>query len=90
MTVTPFWGTCESALKVIGPVMPGKSAVVSMARLEGLAVGGAGALDGVLEQVDGVVAEGREGVLGRVAELGLVGRHERLDGSVPPSASMSA
>ena len=80
MTVTPFWGTCASGVKVIDPVMPGKSVVASMAPLRAWRVHGAGSLDGVLEQVDGVVAEGREGVLDRVAELGLVGGHERLDG----------
>src|SRR5690349_15738909 len=33
ITVTPFWGTCESAENVILPVMPGKSLVLSIADL---------------------------------------------------------
>jgi len=31
ITVTPFWGTCESVEKVIAPVIPLKSFVASIA-----------------------------------------------------------
>ena len=79
MMVTPFWGTWLSGVKVMAPVMPGKSVVASMAVLRAAPIHAAGARDGVGQQVDGVVAERRERVLGIVAVLGGVGGDELLD-----------
>ena len=79
ITVTPFWGTCDvgrerdragDALEVLRRLDRG---------LDRRRVGAAGALDRVGEQVDRVVAEGRERVLRIVAVLGLVGGDELLD-----------
>ena len=79
MTVTPFWGTWESAENVIFPVMPGKSLVASIADLTAAESVLPARLIASTMQVHGVVAEGGEGVLGIVAVLGLVVGDELLD-----------
>ena len=79
MMVTPFWGTCCSGVKVMAPGDAFETGRGLDGALECRAVHAAGTRGGVGEQVDRVIAQCREGVLGSVAVLGGVGVDERLD-----------
>ena len=65
-------GTWASGVNVIDPVMPGNPLVSSRAVLTACASVEPARVDRVGQQVDRVVAERRERVLERVAELRLV------------------